>query len=295
MIFLKKCFTFCLLLAVTGFTTVSVSADEEEFNQAELRHQNSTSTGTWNDLQKRLKFRFYTSFMGPNLGNSISQTYNVYLDRQAPLQNFYGTSVTYSINSDYSTGLRWAATHQFTGTVTSSRGTVSPEFHGYDPQLFFNLLNFWPNNYVYSFIQFHIQPPVVGFSRQNKMILSWGYYHSLGVKAIKAPWSGGIKVFITPFYYRDPYPYSRQTLYAYFGHFLNYSLHDGWQVSTSSIFDYERQTNNSKFLPNSPNRFRFGLERYQNKTLSEYGIYTQVLVRPSLDTTIVGFDFTITL
>lgn len=260
--------------------------------------------GDFKDFLKNLHGSYSVSLMGPRLIGASNETYNIYQADIAPIQLYHTWQVGYQVSDTLQMGINGSVVQNIADNIKGRTGFIrNRSFENYDPNFYFNMpkLVQVPGWSVFTSASFSLS--LTQASQDISKITSIQIQQSWFVNTFPSEWSYGFALYLNPQFYTDPIPSGftdRQTLYASIGHRLSYRVSPNVILQTSSTFDIEHRSPDSKgmlhFGDGLEDRFRMGCAIMPNifPMYMTIGGYFQFLIwEPRADTSIVGADFTI--
>jgi hypothetical protein len=297
-----------LLWGVTAFAQRDLGRDQGANSYAAFATNQTplVDSALWKTLTEKLSLTYYFSLMGPSPGLPSDQTYNVFLEGPAPLQTFHAFNLRWQFNPDWAMGITASGIHHFTSPVTTDEG-----FCNDNNAEMFNLRAYVavPSldlKFARAFHTFSIEFPTTPGSRDDELkyglVVSQALAFALPPSRFSAGWSTQFirykyaqATLPPPFVGGLPTPL--QTTLLTTGPYANFQLAPQWQIASSVTFDWDQrgnQTDTSELNNNLPDRFRLALNHlFQTPPFTHVGVYLQGLTKPTMDTTIIGFDFSL--
>jgi len=305
-------FAFLLVALFFGATTAHAQRDggrdqgPSSFAAFNANQAPIGDSALWKTLAEKLSLAYYFSLMGPSPGLPSDQTYNVFLEGNSPLQTFHAFNLRWQFNPDWAMGATLSGIHHFTGPVETDEG-----FTNDNTAELFNARIYLATpgidvGFARAFHTFAIELPTTPGSRNDELkfgaVISQSLVFALPPSRFTAGWT---TQFIRYRYARatlpPPFvgglPTPLQTTLITMGPYANFQLAPQWQIASVVSFDWDQrgnETDTTELNNNLPDRARLALNYFfQTAPFTHVGVYTQALTKPTLDTTIVGFDFSL--
>jgi len=258
---------------------------------------------SFSDILKNFHGSYSLSYMGPRINGSPEETYNVFIPDVAPVQLFHSLKLGYQATEDLQIGVGADIVQNLVNNVMGVNGFVrNRTSEWYDPYLYFDLPNLIHVDGWFVFTSASFSLPIGPASVNSAKITSVILQQSWSVNS-QGPFNFGFGWFLNPQFYNDPLPQGftdRQTLFFSFGPNLGYSLSKTVSLRASASFNVEHRSPTSNGLiylgEALPDTFRGSLSWSPDisPAFVSFGTYIQsVLWSPSVDTTIVGGNFSI--
>jgi hypothetical protein len=259
-------------------------------------------------VKKPWSFSYYHQLTGPTLNSPSDETYNVFLESNAPVNSFHAINFRYSLPKDFSLGFSFAATHQFGGRTKLDDGIiVKNELIYFNPRIYATLPPFRiPFAKVFSTVAYEMATSNI--SRDNETHYGIVAAQSINFESPHPDWNYGLIWQLVNYKNRHnnlapPANCSSctktplQTNIFNFGPFINYKIDKFWQIASVTTFDWDQRghQNGLHTGQNLPDRSRLSLNYYPDPTkikfLTQFGLFTQFLTKMDTNTTVFGFDF----
>ncbi len=301
--------TVALLLGATPAFAQRDGGRDQGANSYAAFTANQTPIGNsalWKTLTEKLSLSYYFSLMGPSPGLPSDQTYNVFLEGNAPLQTFHALNLRWQFNPDWAIGATLSGIHHFTGPVETDEGFINDNTAELFNARFYVAVPGFGVGFARAFHTFSIEIPSTPGSRNDELkfglVASQTLVFALPPSRFVAGWTTQIiryryaqATLPPPFIGGLPTPL--QTTLVTMGPYVNFQLAPQWQIASLISFDWDQrgnETDTTEFNNNLPDRARLALNYFfQTAPFTHVGVYTQMLTNPTTDTTIVGFDFSL--
>lgn len=312
-----------LLLTIQFTQAQTVSTGANANSQNSLQNNNVISTKipkkTFGDeLLKKTSLSYYHMFLGPTLGGSANETYNVFQEGtdqantgRAPLQSFQSALIRFDFNQVWGIGASLAMSNGYTNEVVnkSPNGNVTNtpdnQFYNARAHLYVPSIDL---KVATLFTTFSYEAPTSIISRDDNMHMGLVLTNNLAIKTdLTSKWAGGITGQVYRMFYghnnqkKIPgcapdicIPTQLQTQIITVSPYVNYRINDQWNFANMAIFDWDQrgvQANSREFNNNLPHRMRTTLTYYpQRYFISNVGVFVQPLMKYKPSTTAIGAE-----
>jgi hypothetical protein len=278
-------------------------------NQSQVLRMDMPQKSFGRELLDNTTFNYYHQFLGPTVGSSSGgETYNVFIEGRSPYQSFHAMSLRYQLPKQWAVGASLAAVNVYGDTTTSQQTGIQSELSARDE--FFNARAFvstpaLPTRAGTLFTTISYEAPTSNFARENDMRFGWVLAQSFAFNIPSHKWTSGLNWQYYRMYYQQNVlparngmaPLPLQTTIFSGGPYLNYRFNDKWMMGSSIILDWDQrggQADTQSFNNNLPDRARMGLSYFPAiKYLSSVGVFTQTLLKYTVDTHAVGGEFAV--
>lgn len=259
----------------------------------------------WAEFFRNVHGTYGLSIMGPRIAGSGNETYNIFIPDVAPVQLSHFWQLGVQVNPDLQLGFSVSSIQNIADGVVGGSGVVRGKlYETYDPEVYANFPNLIsvPNWYVFTSARLSLSlsdySKKVGKITQVSLSQSWTY------SAPGSDWSFGASFFAQPIFYTDPMPAEftyRRTLYSSVGHLISYRISPILNIQSTSTLDFDHRS------PDPSGAFHFTSNLDDTSRVSLYlspsigksiflslgGYFQFLLWRASMETSIVGLDFSI--
>lgn len=255
----------------------------------------------WKEFFRNVHGSYGLSFMGPRIAGSGNETYNIYIPDVAPVQLSHTWQLGVQVNPNVQLGFSVNSIQNIADGVTGKTGIVRGRtFETYDPEMYVNLPNLVQVPGWFVFTSAKMSFPLSDVSKRNGKITQVTLDQSWTYTRPNSDWSFGGSVQIQPIFFSDPMPSHlsfRKTLYTSIGHLVSYRISPILNVQSTSTLDFDYRSPAPKFTSNLDDTSRLALylsPAISNSIFLSLGGYFQFLLwAPTMETSIIGMDFTI--
>ncbi|MBS1960238.1 MAG: hypothetical protein JST80_12245 [Bdellovibrionales bacterium] len=292
--------------AQTTTTTNREGVDQAQRNPPpQIIHEFTPEPSFWKRLFDNMHGSYTVTLMGPRFIGNSNETYNIYVPDVSPIQLYHSTSLFFQVSPDMTVGFGVDAVQNIANNVVGQTGiTRGQDFTLYDPTINFTFPNLVkvPGWKVFSSASFSLS--LTEYSNSIGRVTSVNINQNWRVDNYPSDWNYGFDVNLNPQFFTEPFPVTltyRKTFYASIGHYISYAVSPSVRIYNSTTFDMEHRYPNGTggffdFYGGLDDRLKFGMSISPNiyPTFLTVGGYIQALFwNPQLDTTIIGFDFSI--
>ncbi len=259
----------------------------------------------WQEFWRNVHGSYSLSFMGPRIAGGGKETYNIFIPDVAPVQLAHTWQIGAQVNPDLQIGFTQFAVQNVSDNVIGTTGTIrGRSFEAYDPEIYANFPNLIQVPGMFVFTSAKMSIPLTEASMNKGKITQITIDQSWTTSNPNSDWSFGVSAELQPIFYTNPRPANlsdRKTLYASIGHLISYRISPSVNLQSTSNLDLDHRSPD----PNGPMNFTSNLDDtskislYFNPTVSNHffvslGGYFQFLMwRPSMETSILGMNFSI--
>jgi hypothetical protein len=259
----------------------------------------------WKEFFRNVHGSYGLSFMGPRIAGSGNETYNIFIPDVAPVQLSHSWQLGVQVNPDLQLGFSVNSIQNIADNVAGKNGFIRGRtFETYDPEIYANLPNLIkvPGWFVFSSAKFSL--PLTEASKNSGKISQITLDQNWTYSKPGSDWSFGASFEFQPIFFSDPMPTgytSRKTLYVSAGHLISYRISPILNIQSTSTLDFDHRSPDSlgafNFTSNLDDTSRIAIylsPAISNSIFISMGGYFQFLLwSPTLETSIVGFDFSI--
>ena len=310
----KACWSFILLgLLLTNLSRAQTTAPDISVTQLPRDKTSPIDTTPfnppigetdWKEFFRNVHGSYGVSFMGPRIAGSGNETYNIYIPDVAPVQLSHTWQLGAQVNPNLQLGFSLNSIQNISDNVVGKTGIVRGRtFETYDPEIYANLPNLIHVSGWNVFTSAKMSIPVTQASKDNGKITQITLDQNWSI-ASESDWTFGFSAELQPIFYTDPMPPNftyRKTLYASIGHLISYRISPILNIQSTSTLDIDHRAPDPQgafhFTSNLDDTSRLSL--YLSPTISNSifisvgGFFQFLLWNPTMETSIIGLDFTL--
>ncbi len=243
---------------------------------------------------------YFLRLNGPEVGGHAGESYNFFTLDTWPLQFYHSLSVGWALDGHRRLSAALSGVQDLNEGVMSRYGySIRPEFSLFNPTVSYSQGSAIDTDRLNLLLTFTAAIPTSEFSLSRATITTLSMDQSwlikLAVPGLSVGLNGSVEYTIYGPSNAEIALASKRLWFASVGHFAAYRLSPLLGISTSSLFDFEKQTQSADLLQSlSRDRLKIQMNVYPVANTIRMGVYGEGLLSGS-HRTIYGFDLSVSI
>jgi len=254
----------------------------------------STSTSTAG-FAKKWDVSYFLRLNGPKIGRPAAESYNFFTLDNWPLQFYHSLSAGWALDGGRKVSAGVSGVQDLNEGVMSQYGySIQPQFSLFNPTVSLSQDSFVDTERLNLFLTVTASIPVTEFSLARATLTTLSLDQSWLIKQPLPRLSVGLNGSVEYTVYApsgsETALASKRLWFVSVGHFASYRLSPWLGISTSTLFDFEKQTQSAGLLQSlDRDRLKLQLNIYPGPNNLRMGVYAEGLLAGT-HRTIYGFD-----